>query len=64
VVGLVVDLGLPEPERLPAPANQRTEIAGVVLPRLAVAQGCEPLPLVLEYLHSRDAQSKFCSAGP
>jgi hypothetical protein len=53
-VGLVVDLGPPGPERLPDPANQQAEIAGIGLPRLAVAEGADALGLVVAYLHSRD----------
>src|SRR5437764_771555 len=36
VVGLVVDLGAP-PERLPGPESAVAELAGITLPRLAVA---------------------------
>jgi hypothetical protein len=56
-VGLVVDLGPPGPERLPDPSNQRAEIAGIGLPRLAVADGADALTSVLAYLHSRDAHA-------
>jgi hypothetical protein len=45
-VGLVVDLGVAAP-RLPDPAHRRAEVAGVTVRRLAVARGCDPLPLVL-----------------
>jgi HPr kinase/phosphorylase len=36
-VGLVVDLSAADAERLPAPDSAVTEVAGIVLPRLAVA---------------------------
>jgi len=45
VVGLVVDLAAADAERLPR--NGNTVIEGVTLPRLAVAPGVAPLPLVL-----------------
>lgn len=55
-VGMVADLGLPAADRLPAPANHQAEIAGIALPRLAVADGDDALAVVLAYLHSHDAQ--------
>ena len=48
VVGTLVELGLPSTERLPGPSF--TSIAGIRLPRLAVAAGTDPLPLVLAHL--------------
>ena len=59
VVGLLVDLGLSEAERLPGPASRRAEIAGIQLPRLAVAAGADPLPLVLAYLLTRGPETRF-----
>ncbi len=53
VVGLVVDLDAVDAERLPE--RRRTEIEGVVLPRLAVAPGVAALPLVLGLLTSLHA---------
>jgi HPr kinase/phosphorylase len=50
VVGLVVDLGATDAERLPEADRQFTVIAGVKLPRLAVAAGREALPAVLALL--------------
>ena len=52
VVGLVVDLNAADAERLPEPERQRTEIEGVLLPRLAVAAGAAALPTVLAHLIS------------
>ena len=46
VVGLVVDLAAGA-ARLPDSSNLQTVIAGIRLPRLAVAAGIDPLPLVL-----------------
>ena len=46
-VGWIVDLAAPDAARHPAPQVAVADIAGVALPRLAVAQGMEALPLVL-----------------
>lgn len=48
VVGLVVDLAADDAERLPAASE--AVVSGLRLPRLAVAAGVEPLPLVLAAL--------------
>jgi serine kinase of HPr protein (carbohydrate metabolism regulator) len=56
VVGLLVDLAVPEAGRLPDAARQRAEIAGIALPRLIVATATDPLPIVLAHLKT--------SAGP
>ncbi|WBU30252.1 HPr kinase/phosphatase C-terminal domain-containing protein [Rhodopseudomonas palustris] len=45
-VGLVVDLGAADASRMPETAALRTEIGGVQLPRVPVAAGYDPLPLV------------------
>jgi HPr kinase/phosphorylase len=50
VVGLVVDLAAADAERLPETDRQYAVIAGVKLPRLAVAAGQEALPMVLAVL--------------
>jgi HPr kinase/phosphorylase len=50
VVGLVVDLAAADAERLPDTERQYAVIAGVTLPRLAVAAGHEALPAVLALL--------------
>jgi serine kinase of HPr protein (carbohydrate metabolism regulator) len=52
VVGTVVDLAAPDAERLPQPERQKTEIAGIAVPRLAVAAGAAALPLLVAYLTS------------
>ena len=49
VVGLVVDLGA-DAERLPEPEERRVEIAGIALPRLAVAADAAALPPLLAIL--------------
>jgi serine kinase of HPr protein (carbohydrate metabolism regulator) len=46
-VGLVVDLAAADAERLPEHAKRIAEIAGIALPRLAVAPGLPPLPPLL-----------------
>jgi HPr kinase/phosphorylase len=51
VVGLVVDLAA-DTERLPEDDRRQTEIEGIKLPRLAVAQGQPGLPAVLAALTS------------
>ncbi|HXN44511.1 MAG TPA: serine kinase, partial [Xanthobacteraceae bacterium] len=47
VVGLVVDLGASDAQRLPLPQARETLLEGVSLPRLAVRPEADPLPLVL-----------------
>ncbi len=49
-VGLVADLAAEEGARIPDAGALRTEILGVRLPRLPVAAGTDPLPLVLRML--------------
>lgn len=50
VVGWVVDLAAPDAGRMPEPQAQMVEIEGVSLPRLAIAAGEDPLPLMLAAL--------------
>jgi serine kinase of HPr protein (carbohydrate metabolism regulator) len=52
VVGLLVELGLAKTERLPDPAGRRGQVAGIELPRLAVAAGSDALSPVLAYLRT------------
>ena len=49
-IALVVDLAAPDAARLPPPERLRTLISGVELPRIPVAAGKNPLPLVLGFL--------------
>jgi HPr kinase/phosphorylase len=49
-IGLVVDLDAPDAKRLPPPEALRTIISGVELPRIPVAAGQNPLPLVIAFL--------------
>lgn len=52
-VGLVVDLAAADTERLPVPTE--AVIAGIALPRLAVAAGMDPGPMLFAALHSADS---------
>jgi serine kinase of HPr protein (carbohydrate metabolism regulator) len=51
-VGLVIDLGAADAERLPGPAAATTEVAGIALPRLAVAACADALPLLFAALRT------------
>jgi len=55
VVGIVVDLAAADSERLPAPKSAVAEGAGIMLPRLAVAPGEDPLPLLITALQTPDS---------
>lgn len=50
VVGLVVDLATFDAQRLPDPSD--VVIAGITLPRLAVAAGDDPFPAVIALLRT------------
>ena len=52
VVGLVIDLAAVDAERLPETERQHAVIAGISLPRLAIAAGDEALPAALAVLTS------------
>ncbi len=52
VVGLIVDLAAEDAARLPEPKLATAQIAGIALPRLAVAAGMAALPLVLARLRT------------
>jgi serine kinase of HPr protein (carbohydrate metabolism regulator) len=55
VVGLLVELGRSEVERLPVARPGRIE--AIELPQLSVAAGTDPLPLILAYRQTSAAQS-------
>jgi HPr kinase/phosphorylase len=61
VVGLVVDLAAEDAERLPAGSDAM--IAGIAVPRLAIASSIEPLPAVLAALISPAAESLPAGEG-
>jgi HPr kinase/phosphorylase len=50
VVGLVVDLAASEADRLPETAAQHVAVEGIILPRLAIGAGWDPMPAVLARL--------------
>jgi len=52
VVGLVVDLGAADAQRLPEASSRKTEIDGIELPRLAVPSGAAAVPAVFAYINS------------
>lgn len=56
VVGLVVDLAAPEAERLPQTSVQQVTVEGIKLPRLVIAPGADPLPVVLASLLTAAAE--------
>ena len=49
-VELVVDLNAADGDRLPPPKALKTQVSGVEIPRIPVAQGYDALPLVLAFL--------------
>jgi len=55
VVGWVIDLAADDAERYPGADAMKANIAGVILPRLAVAAGQAPLPLLLASLQNLSA---------
>ncbi|HWP25315.1 MAG TPA: serine kinase [Xanthobacteraceae bacterium] len=55
VVGGVVELAAGDANRLPGTESMEAVIAGVRLPRLAVAAGVDPLPLVLAWQQTANA---------
>jgi HPr kinase/phosphorylase len=52
VVGLVVDLGAADAQRLPDAGGRKTDVDGIELPRLAVATGVQALPAALALINS------------
>ena len=56
VAGLLADLAAADAERLPAPESAVTEVAGISLPRLAVAPGADPYPLVFAALRTLESR--------
>ena len=63
VVSWVVDLDAAASTRMPEGAATQTIIAGVSVRRLAVARGCDPLPIVLAALTSAHPSS-MAAYGP
>ena len=54
-VALVIDLGMEAAERLPPEGALETTVAGIRLPRLAVAADMDALPAVLAFLRTKPA---------
>jgi hypothetical protein len=52
LLGLIMDLGTTDAERLPAADAALAELAGVTLPRLGVAPGADPISLVFAALRT------------
>ena len=55
VVGLVVDLAAADAERLPPPQALETRLNGVLLPRIPVGMGFQPLPRVVAALTTTES---------
>jgi hypothetical protein len=60
-VGLVVDLCAVDAERLPAPDALFATVEGVIIPRIPVDSGFQPLPMVVAALSTRPSDD--CSKG-
>jgi HPr kinase/phosphorylase len=56
VVGLVVDLAVPDAERLPGAAAQEVDVEGIIIPRLGLGPGPDPAPAVLARLLTLGAE--------
>jgi len=54
-VGLIIDLGAADAERLPDAAAAAAEVAGIALPRLAVAACADALPLLFVALRTAES---------
>ncbi len=65
LVGTIVDLAAPDAQRLPSPPQRQTVMAGISLPRLAVALGMDPFAAVVALLGTSDAgaEGRFMSQG-
>jgi HPr kinase/phosphorylase len=52
VLGWVVDLAASDAQRLPTARSRETVVENIALPRLPVAAGEDPLPIVLNWLRT------------
>jgi HPr kinase/phosphorylase len=52
VVGLVLDLGSPGPERLPSPEAAQARVEGIVLPRLGAASPETTVSILVAFLRT------------
>lgn len=62
-VGLVVDLAAPDAARMPPAESLRIVLSGVLLPRIPVAAGHNPLPLVVAALTTTASSSSVNDSG-
>ena len=62
-VGLVVDLAASDAERLPPPDALKINLFGVLLPRIPVAAGHNPLPLIVAALTTTKSSSSGNNSG-
>jgi serine kinase of HPr protein (carbohydrate metabolism regulator) len=60
-VSLVVDLSAADAERLPAPDTLVATVSGIIIPRIPVDSGFQPLTMVLAALSTRPSDD--CSKG-
>jgi HPr kinase/phosphorylase len=68
VVGLVADLAAADAERLPPPESLVIRLNGVLLPRIPIGAGYDPLPLIAAALTTTDGSGSVqplddCSKG-
>lgn len=68
IVGIVVDLAASDAERLPPPEALEIHLNGVLIPRIPVGTGYDPLPLVVAALTTTDSSDSIqpsddCSKG-
>lgn len=68
MVGLIVDLAAADGERLPHPEALKVRLNGVLLPRIPIEAGFQPLPLVVAALTTTESSpsgnhSADCSKG-
>ena len=63
IVGLVVDLGAADAERLPPPETLITRIFGAIIPRIPIGAGHAPLPLVVAALTTTESSSSVNLSG-
>jgi HPr kinase/phosphorylase len=57
VIGLIVDLAAPDAARLPASDAFRTQINGVILPRVPIQANLSPLQIVIAALTTTEGSS-------
>ena len=61
IVELVVDLSATDADRMPAADALFTSVSGVILPRIPVGSGFQPMPMVVAALTTRPSDD--CSKG-